>query len=260
MARASAPPARKPTATPTLEGAAKVAGWGMVFWAGAQIAATVFSRNATATVAVQAALAEWGAGWMAISWSDPLAPIPGWPEIRRRAGTGLALGLGAAGLGVGCALATGAAVVAERSFGGGLLAIGLLVAVLSAVRDELLLRGVALKVTRGLLPGWASLLACGACAAAARFGVEGTLGLGLAIEGLRGVALGALWVRDRGAWMAIAANTGWIWMVSSVTHGGLVDVRFVGWMGQSESSAPLALVAAAAAAAIAAVLWARRRL
>jgi hypothetical protein len=247
--------AREPTAAPTLEGAARVAGWGMVFWAGTQIAATVFSRNATATVAVQAALAEWGAGWMAISWSDPLAPIPGWPEIRRRTGTGLALGIGAAGLGVGVALATGAAVVAERSFGGGLLAIGLLVAVLSAVRDELLLRGVALKVTRGLVPWWASLLACGACAAAARYGLDGTLGLGLAIEGLRGVALGALWVRDRGAWMAIAANTGWLWMVSSVAHGGLVDVRFV---GQSESSVPLALVATSAA--IAAVLWARRRL
>ena len=255
MARASALPTREPTAAPTLPDAAKVAGWGMVFWAATQLAANVFARNATAAVAVQAALAEWGAGRMAISWSDPLAPMPTWQQIARRAGKGAALGVGVAVLAVGAALAGGAAVVAERTFGVGLLGIGLLVALLSAVRDELLVRGVVLRATRGLLPWWASLLACGACAAAARFGLEGTLGLGLAIEGLRGVALGALWVRDRGAWMAIAANAGWTWTLGSLAHGGLLDVRFV---GQGEANVPAALVVAAAA--IAAVLWARRRL
>jgi hypothetical protein len=255
VAPASALPARDPTAAPTLPDAAKVVAWGLVCWTATQIAANAFERNATAAIAVQAALAEWGAGRMAISWSDPLAPIPSWASLRRRAGTGAALGGATAILVLGAAVATRAAVVADHDFGLGLLAIGLIVAVLTAVRDELLVRGVVLRATRGLLPWWGSLLACGACAAAARYGMQGTLGLSLAIEGLRGIALGALWLRDRGAWIAIAANAAWTWTLLSVAHGGLLDLRFA---GQSEASVPMAVVVAAAA--IAAVLWARRRL
>src|SRR5271165_4247611 len=222
----SALPTHDPTAAPTLPDAAKVVGWGLVFWTGVQIAATVFTRNATATVAVQAALAEWGAGRMTIAWSDPLAPIATARDIWRRAGIGTALGMGTAAIAIAAAVVTHGAAVAERSFTPGLLGIGLLVAALTAVRDELLVRGVVLRATRGLIPWWASLAATGACAAAARYGLEGMVGMGLALEGLRGAALGALWMRDRGAWMAVAANAGWMWMLGSVAHGGVVDVRF----------------------------------
>jgi hypothetical protein len=206
--------------------AGKVVGWGLVFWAGVQLAAAIFSRNATAAVAVQAALAEWGAGRIGIPWSDPGAPLPSWNAIGARAGRGAAIGLAAAALVVGVALLAHRANLVSSPPSIGLLVVGLVVSVLGAVRDELLLRGLVLRVTRGPLPTWAALLACGAAAAAARFGVEGAMGVVLAAEALKGVVLGAVWVKDRGAWMAVAANTAWTWAIGSVVGGGLLDVRF----------------------------------
>lgn len=249
----SALPTRDPTAAPTLKDAAKVAGWGLVFWGAVQFAATVFARNATAALAVQAALAEWGAGRLAIPWSDPLAPIPTWQQIGQRAGRGAALGGGVACLVVAAALVTRGAYVAERSLGVSLLSIGLVTSLLTAARDELLLRGVVLRTTRGLLPWWASLVTCGAAAAAARYGLEGIVGVGLLVEALRGFALGGLWLGDRGAWMAVGANAAWTWALGSVTRGGLVDVRFVG-----EGDASPAALLVVAAAAVGAALWARQ--
>jgi hypothetical protein len=205
---------------------AKVVGWGLALWAGVQLAAAIFSRNATAAVAVQAVLAEWGAGYLAIAWSDPSAPVPSWNALGARAGKGAAIGVLAAALVVGVALLAHRASAVSSPPAFGLLAVGLVVSVLGAVRDELLLRGVVLRATRGVLPTWAALVVCGAAAAAARFGVEGAMGVVLAGEAIKGAALGAIWVKDRGAWMAVAANTAWTWTIGSVVGGGLLDVRF----------------------------------
>ena len=250
----SALPSRDPTAAPTLRDAAKVAGWGLLFWGGVQLAATTLEKNATAALAVQAGLAEWGAGRLTINWSDPLAPMPTWQQIGRRAGLGAALGGGVAAVVVVTALVGGSAQIAERSFGPGLLGIGLVVSLLTAARDELLLRGVVLRVTRGLLPWWASLLACGALAAAARYGLDGALGPGLLVEALKGAALGGVWLVDRGAWMAVGASAAWSWTLGSLVRGGLVDVRFA-----RESDASPAALLVVAAAAIGAWLWVGRR-
>jgi hypothetical protein len=214
------------TAAPTLPEARRVVGWGLVFWGASQLAGAVFSNNATALVAVQAAIAEWGAGRVGITWSDPLAAMPSGKVIARRVGIGAALGAGAAAAVVVLATMTGGAAMAPASPGFGSLVVGLVVAVLASVRDELFLRGVVLRATRGLLPGWASLAACGAAAAAARFGAEGTIDLGLVVAGLRGVALASVWVRDRGAWMAVGASAAWAWGLQSVVRGALLDVRF----------------------------------
>ena len=153
-----------------------------------QFAATVFARNATATVAVQAALAEWGAGRMAIAWSDPLAPIPSWQRdrqarrrrgsrsgrrVRRRSWRGRALG---------DARRRGRR---ERAVGGG------------SARDRAARRGAAVGGARRAAPArrgaarHARLLPVGgrrwsraALAAAARAtGVEGALGLALCRRG-----------------------------------------------------------------------------
>jgi hypothetical protein len=219
-------PPEDPTAAPTVPGARRVVGWGLVFWGASQLAGAVFSNNATALVAVQAALAEWGAGRIGITWSDPLAAMPSGKAIARRVGLGAAMGAVAAAGVVGLALATGGAQLAPASPGFGSLAVGLVVAVLASVRDELFLRGLVLRATRGLLPAWASLAACGAAAAAARYGAEGVFDLSLLVAGLRGVALASVWVRDRGAWMAVGASAAWAWSLQSVVHGGLLDVRF----------------------------------
>jgi hypothetical protein len=221
---------RDPTAPSTIAGAGQVVGWGLALWGGVQVASAVLDRKPLGSSLLQAVMAEWGAGRLGIAWSDPLAPIAEWTGIARRASRGAALGAAAAILVVASALATrGASIASAASLGSsiGLLGVGLCTAVLAAVRDELLLRGVVLRATRGLLPAWACLLACGAAAAAARFGVDGAAPLALTAEALRGVALASLWVRDRGAWMAFAANASWMWTLGSLAHGGLLDVRFV---------------------------------
>jgi hypothetical protein len=226
--------------------ARRVVGWGLVFWGASQLAGAVFSNNATALVAVQAAVAEWGAGRIGITWSDPLAAIPSGKAIARRAGLGAAMGAAAAAAVVVLAMVTGAAVMAPATPGLGSLAVGLVVAVLAAVRDELFLRGIVLRATRGLLPAWASLAACGAAAAAARYGAEGVLDLSLLVAGLRGVALGCIWVKDRGAWMAVGASAAWGWALHSLTHGALLDVRFA---TEAETGVPAIVTMALAAAA-----------
>jgi hypothetical protein len=245
----SALPDSDPTAAPTLRDASKVVGWGLVFWGAAQLAVAVFARNATALVAV------WGAGRIGIAWSDPLAPMPSWKYLARRAGKGAGLGAAAALAVVLVAMATKSAARTAGSPGGGLLAVGLVIALLGAVRDELLLRGVVLRATRGLWPAWAALLACAGAAAAARFGVEGTLGMAVAVEALRGAVLGAIWVRDRGAWMAVGASAAWTWTLGSVVRGGVVDVRFA---TEPDAGVPALAVLAAASVAVAALMATRR--
>lgn len=209
-----------------MKAVAKLVGWALALWGGVELTATVLAHNATAAIAVQAALAEWGSGHLGIAWSDPDAPPPPWTAIAARAGKGAAIGVLAAALVVGIALAAHVASLAGHSPSVPLLAVGLVVSLLAAVRDELLLRGLVLRVVRGSLPTWGALVVCGAAAAAARYGVEGALSLVLAAEAVKGVALGAIWVKDRGAWMAVAANTAWTWTVGSVVGGGLLDVRF----------------------------------
>jgi len=233
--------------------ATKVLTTGLLFWGAIQLAATVLDRSETAAVAVQAAIAEWGAGAMAIAWSDPLRPSPAWPAIRRRVACGLGLGFAVSGLVVGAALATRTAVVQRGGPSFSALAIGLLVGSLGAVRDELMLRGFVLRVTRGLLGTSTAVVVCGGAAAAARLGLDGALSLAVLTDALRGVALGAVWVRDRGAWAAIAASAAWAWTVGPLTHGGLLDLRFA-----TEPDASLLAVAVLAVGAAAALGWVAR--
>jgi hypothetical protein len=249
----SALPAADPDTPATLADAAKVVSWGLLFWGGEQVAAAVFERNVVAMVAVQAGLAEWGAGRMAIAWSDPRANVPSWKAIARRVAVGAALGAaGALAVALGAVAFRAAEVTAGEPAMGALL-VGLVVSLLGAVRDELLLRGVVLRATR-LLPVGVTLIACGLAASAARLGIEGAITFALIPEALRGVALGALWVRDRGAWMACAANAAWTWTMGPIFGCHLLDVRFAGASSGVASTAVLAL------AAMAATAWATGRL
>jgi hypothetical protein len=242
-----------PTAPDTVGGALRVAGWGAALWTTIQIAALLLERSATALSVVQAALAEWGAGRLGIAWSDPLAPMPTANAIVRRVARGAALGA-AAGLAVILAmLATRSAALARSAPSVELLSLGLFTAALTAVRDELLLRGVVLRATRGLMPTWAAIAACGAAASAARFGAEGVLSAGIAANAIKGAALGALWVRDRGAWMACAANASYSLILGPLAHGGVVDVR----SAAEAADGPMAMTVLAVIAVVA--LAARRR-
>jgi hypothetical protein len=240
-------PSADPDAPPSLADSTKVVAWGIVFWGGVQLVASIFQTKALATLVVQAALAEWGAGRMGIAWTR-------WKEggrangnLPRRLATGAASGAAFAAAAVILSLAVHSAVRSPATPSPGILFLGLATSALAAVRDELLLRGVVLRATRGLLPVWASLLAAGATAAMTAFGassISGALFLG---EGLRGVALAGIWMCDRGAWMACAANAAWMWGFGAATRGGLFDVRFA---TEPESTpATLGVLAVAAVAA-----------
>jgi hypothetical protein len=226
------------------------------FWGAVQLAGSVFETRAVATLVAQAAIAEWGASRVGVAWTlDGRERTRPMDTLAGRIGVGAALGGGAAA----AALVLGLAVHAASSYPAapslGSLLLGLTIAALGAVRDELLLRGVVLRATKGLLPPWASLLSAGATSAAATFGYGAAPGL-LVAEALRGTALAGIWTRDRGAWMACAANAAWTWAFGAVTRGALVDLRFA---GEPEASAPaLAVLAVAAALAVAATFSTRQ--
>jgi hypothetical protein len=231
---------------------AKVVLWTLGLWGGVQLAGLIFARSESGGLAVAAVIAELGAGTVGIAWSDPLAPVPSWTAIARRAAIGAGLGVTMAVLTVVVGLAARTAVVVAGPTAVATLALGLGLAALGAVRDELLLRGMVLRATRSL-PAWVGLLVCGAAAAAARFGLDGAPTLAMAADAARGVAFGALWRRDRGAWMPWGANTAWAWAAGPGSHGGLVDVRFA-----AEPVADAPTLALLGTAALAASIWALR--
>lgn len=231
---------------------ARVVIWTLGLWAGVQLAGLIFARSQSGGLAVEAVIAELGAGSIGIAWSDPLAPIPSWTAIARRAGIGAGLGVAMAALTVVVGLAAHTAMVVAGPAALATLALGFGLAALGAVRDELLLRGMVLRATRGA-PAWVGLLVCGAAAAAARFGLDGALTLAMAGDAARGITLGALWRRDRGAWMPWAANTAWAWAAGPGAHGGLLDVRFA-----AEPVADAPTLALLGTTALAASIWGLR--
>ena len=245
----SAPAASRPSRSEP-PSTASVVGWGLGAWAAIQFAGSLLARNATAASAAQAAIAEWAAGPMGVAWTEGRSER--WPAIARRCVWGASMGSAVA------VAATAAACLAHTaSLGAGVpavspLALGLAVAVLEAIRDELLLRGVARQTARGRMPPWAALLLSGAIAAAARLGTDGPEVMAIARDALAGVAFGALWQLDRGAFMPIAAHTAWSWVGGPILHGAVFDVRFA---AVSTDDVPSLLVLAlAAAGAVAAAL------
>jgi hypothetical protein len=236
--------------------AAKIAGGGLLSWGAVQLAAWLFDRYATVAIGIQAVIALWAAERMGIAWTDP--PARGSVAVRVvvRAARGALLGSLAAALVVLIAAATQRPALERSPPSMELLAVGLLVASLAAVRDELLLRGAIVRLTRDALPPWGLVLLCGAASAAARFGTSGVAGVALAIETLRGMALAGVWIRDRGAWMACAANTAWALVLGPAVHGGLLDVRFAAEVDVDAGFPALGVAAAAAVAALFASLWA----
>ena len=235
--------------------------WGLVFYAAVQLAGAWLVKSRLGAAAVQAALAEWGAGRVGVAWSDADAPPPVWTAIARRAARGAAIGFAVAALVVTFALLTRAAKLAPNAPVLVQLPLGLLTSALVAVRDELLLRGLVLRALRGAAPRPVIALACGLAAAAAAFGAGHVSPVELAIAGAGGIAFAAMWQRDRGAWLAVGAHAAWAWTTGSMLRGGVLDVRSVPGMwgggdaGIEGSVATLVVLVPVAAAAIA---WARR--
>ncbi|WP_394850234.1 hypothetical protein LZC95_22610 [Pendulispora brunnea] len=195
--------------------------------AGILLVGALLHRNAMGAAAVQAAAAEFGSGQFGVAWSTPLEKAPPAKAIALRALRGAGYALGLAVVLVGLALVTRAATFHGAAQIGVLPLInGLIVSVLLAVRDELILRGMVLRALDGAVPRAVELVVCGLVAAAAAWGSkEGAGALEIVAAGVFGAGFAALWKIDRGAWMAWGANATFHFVMTTLTHGAVFDVR-----------------------------------
>jgi hypothetical protein len=238
---------------------ARVVGTAAVFYAGVHAVSAFLATNAILSGAVQALLAEWGAGRAGVEWTDPAMRER--PDIARRAGLGAALGLGTGALAIGFALVTRAATIERGPPALGQALVGLVVGAIGAVRDELLLRGFVLTALRGWVSPAASIAICAVAGAAASFG-EGNASPGeLLVAALASAAFAALWIRDRGAWLAVGAHAGFVFATGTLARGALLDVRSaLGPWGGGDAGLPgsLAVAVVVGVSAAFAIAWAIR--
>jgi membrane protease YdiL (CAAX protease family) len=253
-------------ASATLRDAAKTLAWGLALYGVVAFVGIKLSAKATGALAAQMVLAEWGAGRLAVAWSDPSAPPPAFGSIARRAARGAATGVLAGTLVVVFALLTRGMVAHPNRPEPVEIVVGLITAALVAARDEILLRGVVIRAFRHTCPPAVLLAICGGAAAAAEYGALGSPSDAsvprLLVAALLGVAFAALWLRDRGAWLAFGAHTGWSLATGAAIGGGLADVRAANtpW-GGADAGLEGSLVAVAALVPLAALAvgWSRGR-
>ena len=206
--------------------AGRAAAWGLVIYTATRLIGMVAASTSMAAAVAQAVAAEYGAGRLGVAWSDPLQPLPTPGQMTRRAAIGAAFGAGAATVVVLLAWATHAAIFDKpESTSISLIAVGIVTAGLTAMRDELLLHGVTLRALSSVESPIARALACGVTSAAAALG-DATTTPRLAISHfLLGTAFGTLWLRDRGAWMPWGAHLGFLFFTGTVFGGGATTMR-----------------------------------
>lgn len=266
------PTKRVPVLSATLRETGRIAAWALGLGTLTSALGGLLAQHRAGSVAVQAFVAEWGAGRLGVAWADPEAPPPSSRALARRLGLGAMVGGGAAGATLLVATATHAVTFTRCTPSLSGLAVGVVVALFAAVRDELLLRGLVLRAFRhSLTPSW-QLLVCGAVAAAARVGQladgrmltpsgawEGAAVVGVA--GLAGVGFGALWQRERGAWSACGAHAAFTFVATTAVTGGLCDARWSatpwGGGGQGFDASLAVLTSLGLLVATAALTWYR---
>jgi hypothetical protein len=231
----------------------------------------LLERHRAGSLAVQAFVAEWGAGRLGVAWSDPGEKPPTIQRIARRAAAGFSLGALVAGLLLAFGAATHAVRFASPRVPGVDLLLGLLVAGLLAIRDELILRGLVLRAFSHTLSPRLQLAACGVVAAAAKLGqldgpplaaLSHAAGLAaVAVAAFAAMGFAAVWQEQRGAFMAWGAHAGFGLMTTTAISGGLCDARWaisawgggeVGFEGSSAMASALGVVTVAVLA-----LWYR---
>jgi hypothetical protein len=239
----------------------RVAAWGLAVYAGAQLVGSAFQALSMAAIVGQAILAEWGLGRLGVTWSDPMAPLPDGTTLAKRAAKGIGAGLLVAGFVTAAVVGTRGAILDPGDGTLAVLAIGLLTSAVVAVRDELLLHGLTLRVLISVPSPLPRALACGVASAAAALGDVGAAPQTVVAHFLLGVIFGSLWIRDRGAWMAWGAHTAFLFLTGTLLHGGLFDIKVAAnaWGGGDAGLlGGYAAVAALVPCAILAVRYATR--
>jgi membrane protease YdiL (CAAX protease family) len=254
-----------PDASARLRDTARVLLWGLLLYGGVLLVASKLQAKSFGSLGLQMVLAEWGAGRLAVAWSDPSAAPPTYGAIGRRAGRGAAIGLLGAAVVIGLMLATRALSWHDNTPEVGQLAVGLVTAAIVAARDELLFRGILLRAFRNTCGPLARLLVCGGAAVAAEYGALAADSAPsrerLLIAGLLGVAFASLWLVDRGGWLPLGAHAAWTTATGVLVRGGVFDLRpaMTAWGGGDAGvAASLATVTALVPLVLVAAAWALR--
>jgi Type II CAAX prenyl endopeptidase Rce1-like len=239
----------------------KVALGGLAAYTAARLAALLLQSASMPAAVAQAVIAEWGGGRLGVTWSDPEAPPPETRDIVKRALAGAAIGALVAASTVLFLRTTRAVYLTQTSSTGAGIAIAFFTACLLATRDELLLHGVVLRALSGVGSTVPRVLACAVTSAAAAYG-EGAAPRSVGVHAVLGLVFGAMWVRDRGAWLAWGAHAAWLFVTALLLSGGAFDahVGSSSWGGGSDG--PLAGSAALVSVlplAVGALVWAARR-
>lgn len=206
--------------------AVRTAAWGLVIYTATRLIGMVAASTSMAAAVAQAVAAEYGAGRLGVAWSNPLEPLPSAGLMTRRASIGAAQGAGAAAAIVLLAWATRAAIFEKpEATSSSIIAIGLVTAALTAMRDELLLHGVTLRALSSVESPIARALACGVTSAAAALGDPTTTPRFAIAQFLLGTSFGTLWLRDRGAWMPWGAHLAFLFVTGTFFGGGAMTMR-----------------------------------
>ncbi len=238
----------------TLGARARLAAEGVAFYGAIHLAGAYLAENASAAAVVQAVASEWAAGRMGIHWTSPHGPSPA-RSVAQRAALGAGIGFGAATLAVVLSLASRGSQF--RGFHPNLitLLVSLVSALCFAVKSELLLHGIVLRILRGTSLAAPRILAGGLASLAAIALTSGVTTFDMANAFLWGVTCTALWVKYNGAWEAWGAQAAFLFASMSLFSGGLFDVRASASMwgggdrGLFGGGATLMVLAAIAAAA-----------
>jgi membrane protease YdiL (CAAX protease family) len=203
---------------------------GLATFAVIQVIAAVFATNATGTVVLQALAAEIGAGRAGVTWSRWREPPP-----LRRALTGAALGFGFAGVLLLAGVASGSLTLEVGSNPSLVsLLLGAALAAATAVRDELLLRGIVVSTLRDRVPR-AGLFAAAGLASVAAASPTSVPDAVTAIA--LGVAYAGLWTIEGGAFMAVAAHASIAFATGALLAGPL-ELRNLGRLFSTPGTGP----------------------
>jgi hypothetical protein len=239
----------------------KIAGWGLAIYAGTRLASVLLEATSMAAAVAQAVVAEWGAGRLGVVWTESKEKEPPTgASMAKRALAGAGIGAAMAGV-VGAVLVLTRGVLLE-SVGSSvsIVALSLLSAALYAARDELVLHGILLRAIDSANP-IAKVAACGITSGAAALG-DGASPRAILVQTLLGLVAGAIWIRDRGAWPAWGANTGFRFTIDMLFAGGLYNAQVASTAWGGADAGPLggtAAVLALAPFAAAAIAWTARR-
>ena len=233
--------------------AARVGLFGLLLYPGVLLLARMFEHNATGALGAQFVLAEAGLGKLGVAWSNPHAKLATGREIAARALKGVRLGATVAAVALALGLASHALIREASEPSLSPLVLGALITAATAARDELLLRGLPIRLMVPVAPSLgrygaaATLALIAAVAIAARAGGSDTTAGDLAFSGASAVALGGIWLRDRGAWMAFGAHAAFALLTGPLVRGGLIDLRAS--QGELVTRGPVLAVVVVAAAA-----------